>query len=673
MAFRKTNNRMGKRAFAVAVAFLLVLLATLPLIYPYLTSILAPSPGIVNVEVNPSSVPNLPIPPAALLGYANIIIESAQGGNFTRAQALTVYLNDLPPTVEHNLLTYLREITELISILKSAKDGLDALSLLVANGQSAQARALVSEINSALNDASTRLGTLYAALDRIAAIYNIDVSQQRARLDGLAAILAQFKQLLQTLKATLENLDTRIATRLMVNVTPNPVWINGTLHVNGLLEESNGMGLGGRVVELWLNASRVGQVSSGEAGDFTWTYEVNATRAGALALYARYTPTGNDMGTYRPTVSDTVIVPVNFYPVTLTALPTTSRVYVTEAFSIHGSLANLAQQPLTNETILLMVDGKPSGSTQTDTSGSYVFTSSFPQGTAAGTHSVWVEFNPASGVYEPNALAIGIQVYYIPSKLTVTSTAPTLTLSGQTLTLTGTVTVESKPSPQGWVTAFAGERELGRVPVAEGGTFQLPISIPLDLSGQNQVTILFSPKAPWILSDGTSIELNVMNSGLLSFASIGLVAAAVTLTTRTTEPTPKRRRRESEEPALEQLAAETAPASVTIQLARLEAIKDPRTCVKETYWESRRAILQALNETTPPNETHREAANRLNPKLGEAATPFSLLTLMFELAEYSKHEITVRAAYDAIHYLTLIAQTLNAQLTPKQFNRGPQR
>jgi hypothetical protein len=663
MIIRRTHNRMGKRALAVALGFLLVLLATLPIIYPYLSSILAPSQAIAPEELNPNLLPNLPITPYALLDYANMILASAQAGNFTRAQDLAVYLNDLPPTVEHNLLTYLQQITELVSIIKSIKDRLDALTVLVANGQITQAEGLISQINSALSDASTRLGTLYDALDRIALIYQIDVSQQRTRLDGLASLLTQFRQLLQFLEASLARLDTRTATRLVISVTPNPVWINGTLHIRGILERSNGTGLEGRTVELWVNASQVGRISSGKEGNFTWRYDVSASRYSALAVYARYVPTGNDTNAYRPTVSDMLIVPVMYYGVSLAALASSAKVYVTEGFTVQGDLVNLLQQPLADERIVLTVDGSAVGDTKTDSAGGYAFTSSFPQGTLAGGHSLRVEFNPASGVYGSTGVGIGMEVYYMPSTVTVTSVPPSLTLSGQTITLDGNVTVNAKPFSQGLVTAFMGDRELGRANVGQGGTFQLPISVPLDVSGQNAVTLIFSPGEPWILSNQASAELNVMNSGLLGFASIGLAAAVVTLSTRTIELTPpsREKRRESEQLALEQLRAETVP-TVTIHPARLTAFTDPRRCVQETYWESRRAIAEVLNETTPANETHREFAGRLSRKLGEAATPFSLLTLLFEVAEYSEHEITAGSAQAAINYLDVIAQRLNIQM-----------
>jgi hypothetical protein len=652
---------------------MLIFLAALPLLYPYLSGVLTRNQTISAEAVDPNSVPNLPLSPAALLGYANIVLGAAAAGDFAQAQNLTVYINSLPPTIEHNLKTYLKQTAELVSIIESLKDGLDALSTLLQNGQTSQARALVSRIDSELNDASSRVGLLYAAVDRIASIYNIDVSTQRARLDSLASILTQFKQLLQSLKNSLQKLDKRIATRLTINVTPNPVWINGTIRISGILKQSNGTELGRRIVELWVNATRIRQLRSDKEGNFAWTYDVSSNRYSALAIYARYVATGSDTNSYRPTISDTVIVPVRFYGVKLAALPSNTRVYVTETFSVRGTLANAIQQPLAKETIALMIDGKAASSTRTSTSGSYVLTSSFPQGTIAGYHTILVEFNPASGVYGSTSVTLGMQVYYVPSTLAVTSGLSSFTLSGQAITLGGTVTVDAKPFSQGWIIALVGERELGRVPVGGGGSFQLPISIPIDLSGQNALTIVFAPEEPWILSNSASVELNIMNSGLFGFASIGLVAAVVALI----RPAREKRRENGQRVrnayvatvlAIEQLEAKTVPAPVTINLARLRAFTDPRRCVQETYWESRRVIVEALNETTAPNETHREVASRLNIKLGEAATPFSLLTLLFEVAEYSQHEITSRAAYDAIHYLTQIAQTLNLQ--PKQFING---
>jgi len=154
-----------------------------------------------------------------------------------------------------------------------------------------------------------------------------------------------------------------------------------------------------------------------------------------------------------------------------------------------------------------------------------------------------------------------------------------------------------------------------------------------------------------------------MNSGLLGFASVAFVAAAFTLSTRTTDLTPNLRRRRGggEEPsaAPEQTPTQTAPVPTIIHLVRLGQFKDPRRRVQEMYWESRREIARTLHETALPSETHREFAKRLNEKLNDAATPFSLLTLVFEVAEYSEHEMTEEDVSAAFTDMIQIAEKLN--------------
>jgi hypothetical protein len=81
--------------------------------------------------------------------------------------------------------------------------------------------------------------------------------------------------------------------------------------------------------------------------------------------------------------------------------------------------------------------------------------------------------------------------------------------------------------------------------------------------------------------------------------------------------------------------------------------------VQETYWETRRLLIEVLHVEESPSETSREFAAKINPKLADAATPFSLLTLLFEVAEYSEHEISRQRADVAVNYAVLVAEALN--------------
>jgi len=659
---RKLRGHAGKKVLTVALAMLLILFAALPLIYPYLTTILTTNQPTAT-EADPNTLPTLQLSPIAVLGYANAILGLAAGGGFGQAKNLTAYITRLPPNIQNNLQTYLQQISQLVTEIKTINDGLNATAILLKNGQLSQARTLIPRIQSELDDASSRLTLLNSALDRISEIYNVDVSSQRARLSTLASILTQFQQLLQSLKDTLAGLDKRIATELTLTATPNPVFANGTLLVQGGLK-ANGTALQGRTVALTLNGIPTAELTSNSNGTFTWTYNVNAARSSSLKIYAQYDPTGNDTNLYRPTLSATLAVQVTFYPVRLTAHPSTTQLYVTEPFTIRGELTNALQEPLADETLTLTIDARTVDAAQTDASGNYMLTWSFPQGALAGAHKTTVQFNPTSGVYESKARAFQMQVYYMPSSVTVTSTPPNFILSGETITLGGTVTVNPQHPPQGQVAALLGTREIGNAPIGNDGAFTIAAKIPLDVSGKNPLTLLYTPAKPWILSNQTTVPLNVLNSGLIGFASIGFVAGAVTVssTVQLIPPT-KREREEAEEAA--KPAPQSIPTITPVSLGLLRTIQDPRRFVAASYWEARRVLGQAFGDIAPPSETPREFAARINPMLKEAGVAFSALTLSYEVAEYSQHEITRDHAQAALLSLGLIAREL--QVPVKRF------
>jgi len=670
------RTRLEHGALTLALGLLLVFLATFPITYPYLTSLLTQNYGTEPNAIDLSTVQDVPLSPYVLLEYAGVALQSAQAGNFTQAQIVLGYISHLPPNIEHNLRTYLTQIAELVSIIRSLKGGLDSLKGLIDNGQIALAQQRIPQIESMLSDASSRLELLYSALDRAAIIYRIDVSRQRGHLDGLSSMLTQFRQILESLKEMLQALDKRTATTLAISASPNPVWVNGTLLIAGMLKLSNQTSLGGRVVEIWINGIKASEVRLDSDGRFEWKCNVSEHRFYTLEVYARYVPVGEDANRLRPAKSEMVTVTVNFYPVILTATISPNRVHVLESFLVRGRLTNGVKQPLANETVQLLIDGKYANNSDTDASGSYVMAGSFQTGSIEGNHTLFVEFSPLLGIYAPTQISpqlgiyestqsrnLGLQLYYVRSSVNVTSGESTFALSGQTVSLGGIVTASAKPFSQGLIVALLGERELGRVPVGEDGTFTIPLSIPIDVSGMSAITITFVPETPWVISNGTSVTLNVMNSGLIGFASIAFVASVVTLSTRTIQvSSPSRhRRKEDEQTLVEKLRAEakTVPPSTTMHLARLKGLRDPRSCVQETYWEIRHVLVEVLHQEEQSSETPREFAAKINPKLADAATPFSLLTLLFEVAEYSEHEISWQRADVAVNYAVLVAEALN--------------
>jgi hypothetical protein len=252
-----------------------------------------------------------------------------------------------------------------------------------------------------------------------------------------------------------------------------------------------------------------------------------------------------------------------------------------------------------------------------------------------------------------------MHLYYVQPSLNVISPALGLVLSGQTVSLTGIVTVDAKPFSQGSIIALLGEQEIGSILVGKDGVFTIPLNIPIDVSGLSAIRIVLSPGEPWIINTAATIQLNVINSGLLTLSSAAFVAAVVTLSQTTEIPSSRTKRRENEQTALQETRADIVPFPPTLHLARLREIAEPRIQVREAYWETRLILAKTLHERELQSETPREFASRVNSRLGETAATFALLTMLFESAEYSLHE---PVGHDCLEYASQIAARVNAHV-----------
>jgi hypothetical protein len=117
------------------------------------------------------------------------------------------------------------------------------------------------------------------------------------------------------------------------------------------------------------------------------------------------------------------------------------------------------------------------------------------------------------------------------------------------------------------------------------------------------------------------------------------------------------------EPEKTKAKEEAASASVEFRLDYLKGLDDARTCLKETYWETRRVLVTLLKDTVGQSETHREYEMRISGRLApDAVKPFSTMTRLFELAEYSQHPLSCIEADMSINIGVLIAETMNVEI-----------
>jgi hypothetical protein len=669
----------------LGIVALLVLIATAPLSYPYLASTLNLKFGFGRTAnaVDFASAPESASSPDLLLAYAGIASRATAEGNYTEAKHLLEIVGKLPSNVEYNLKTYIALLHDLALILDSLKPKLDQLQELIAEGAVTQARANSTEIENLTAEASRHLDLLFSSLDRIQTVYHIDTGNQRRDLETLSGTLQSFKQLLASLESQLEAMDSRADTQLNLRASPSPVQIEGSLHITGELQ-SGGAGLGDRTIELWINGMRVTDLTLDQLGAFVWQYVVlNGSRTDKLQVYARYSPIGEDLSKFRPTRSITVIVPVEYQSVVLTSVPSSKRVLVLENFTVQGQLTDTLGTPLAGKTVNLLIDGRPVNSSVTDTTGEYNIATSLPSGTPKGDHQLRTQFAPKSGIYASSTSEnMTIQLYYLEpsfSQLALTGLAlfgsELITISGQTVRLEGRLEIDSKPLSEGLVIASLGGHELAHTLARSDGTFHMSIRVPLEVSDENTITVFFVPVKPWIAGITASIVLRVLNSVVIGLATGATVFAALVFSGSSIDPRRMMRRRATGQELLEtQIAtagesevkerAGPAPAMFPLSDFKLELdlelkFAEPRAFVNTVYWEIRRMLADVLDIRGELSETPREYQARVADRVRLAAPSLLALTKLFELAEYSQHDVSRLEAEEAAKHAFQLLQAMN--------------
>jgi len=669
----------------LGIVALLVLLATAPLTYPYLASMLNLKFGFGRTAnaVDFASAPESASSPDLLLAYAGIASRATAEGNYTEAKRLLEIAGKLPANVEYNLKTYIALLHDLALVLDSLKPKLDQLQELIAEGAVTQARANSTEIENLTAEASRQLDLLFSSLDRIQTVYHIDTGNQRRDLETLSGTLQSFKQLLASLEAQLDAMDLRADTQLNLQASPSPVQIEGSLHITGELQ-SGGAGLGDRTIELWINGMRVTDLTLDQLGAFVWQYVVlNGSRTDKLQVHARYSPIGEDLPRFRPAKSITVTVPVEYQSVVLTSVPSTKNVLVLENFTVQGQLTDTLGTPLTGKTVDLLVDGKPVNSSVTDTGGKYDIGTSLPSGALEGEHQLRTRFDPKYGIYASSSSDnMTIQLYYLKptfSQLALTGLAlfrgAVIAVSGQTIRLEGRLDVDSKPSPQGLVIASLGDHELARSLSGADGSFHMSIRVPLEVSDENTIMVVFVPVKPWIAGIIASIVLTVLNSVVIGLATGATVFAALVFSGSSIDPRRMMRRRAVGRKQLEtemvtvdesEVKERASPAGAVFPFSdfKLELdlelkFEEPRAFVSTVYWEIRRMLAEVLDIRGELSETPREYQARVTDRVRVAAPSLLALTKLFELVEYSQHDVSRLEAEQAAKHAFQLLEAMN--------------
>jgi hypothetical protein len=203
----------------------------------------------------------------------------------------------------------------------------------------------------------------------------------------------------------------------------------------------------------------------------------------------------------------------------------------------------------------------------------------------------------------------------------------------------------------------------------------MSIRVPLEVSDENTIMVVFVPVKPWIAGITASIVLTVLNSVVIGLATGATVFAALVFSGSSIDPRRMMRRRavgrkqlETEMATVDQSEvkerAALAPRMFPLSDFKLELglelnFAEPRAFVNTVYWEIRRMLTEVLDIRGELSETPREYQASVADRVGVAASSLLALTKLFELAEYSQHDVSRLEAEEAAKHAFQLLQSMN--------------
>lgn len=237
-------------------------------------------------------------------------------------------------------------------------------------------------------------------------------------------------------------------TTLSLHAAPGNVTYGDTLGISGTLLSSDGSGVAGKTVDLYVEGTYVGSSNTSGDGTYTYAYPVSAlTPGGFCTVYAQYIRSdSDDIYLNSSPVGSIINVLVQDTIVTFETPSNTLAGGDTALF--YGTLKTSAGMPVSNVTVGLYDDGRFLGSCMTDINGYYNTSLMIPYSAEAGDSMFSAAITSSGKALNRSAGGRLIPVSELNASITG-NTAPSLLFSEDTMYLHGSfVTGNGKPMAQ---------------------------------------------------------------------------------------------------------------------------------------------------------------------------------------------------------------------------------
>jgi hypothetical protein len=295
-------------------------------------------------------------------------------------------------------------------------------------------------------------------------------------------------------------------TFLEITVSDARPRVGSVTRVTGSLVGSSGIGIGGKVVRLYLEGSLVGDVETDQGGEFDYYLTVPYRYVESLRLRAEYWPGAGDRGLYIPSVSNTVYLsPV--YSTPLLAVEAPGVIYPGRGFQLRGAVSHLSS-PLGGVTISVRYLGS-THSVVSGLDGDFTVNMHTPDAANVGVTQITVS-SSAQGSIGPASTVHRVQVFRMPLEITVEE--PLLVFSGRDAVITGDVK-SCGASLQGCSVRIKMGENVFEASSDENGEFSLSCSTGILAQSMRQsFEVAATPLEPWIRAETLSSEFILVNT-----------------------------------------------------------------------------------------------------------------------------------------------------------------
>ena len=582
---------------------------------------LALSPIMQNVprHVNPNDLPEEYPNAVDLLSIYATIMGKALLEDFGESlrnlnESMRIHV---PGNVKYVYVRFNELLEDELNKLNSTKRYIDATKLNILLGRLEYARGNLSSAAYTLAEANLTYIELRRSVNEFEKTLRIPLNQLASKLASLEKLLIKYSNEIRELWDRLEALRRAGLedTQLFIWVDRDSVWTGETVQLNGFLR-GGGDPLEGRTVSTFLDGRRIALLTTDGRGFFSTRLSMRGIYKPAVEVYVAYTPSGEDVGRYKASKSNTITIYILYDEPIIYAKLSRSRAYPDQPIYVHGWVnTSLGRLP---EEIYMSAFGA-TFSSNLKSNGAFDFTFRIPEDVEEGFYHVRL-YTKASGVIAPSEKTLTIFVEKIP--LNVTYSAPAIVLSGGEIVVTGKVTdsvnslimpiAYSKVTISGFGNQFTAYSD-------EDGMFTVSIDVPVStMTGRLNVSLLVEPPSQLYKTHMFSLEVFVINPLTMIAPSIAFAIALVYTI-----------------PIVREVKASIAGRRVpeTMEEDVEEFILEiPRS--KFFYARAASIVGEATGMYIRDHETIREYLARVKDNLGEAYQIFEKISMLAERELY---------------------------------------